>query len=168
MALGDRDFYEELRHESRIDYTPVGQTHDAGVLRAIPRFVSVNSILEVDLFGQGNGEFVGETQVTGHGGLVDFIRGAMASDGGRSILALPSTAGRGGASRIVPRLSARDPVTVSRADVDWVVTEHGAVHLRHATLDERAERLISIADPRFRDDLARAWDEYRSGRTVNG
>jgi acyl-CoA hydrolase len=167
VALGDSEFYAALRGETRVAYTPVGMTHDAGVLRAIPRFVSINSILAVDLFGQGNGEFVGDTQVTGHGGLVDFIRGAMASDGGRSILALPSTAGRGAESRIVPRLSPRDPVTVARADVDWVVTEHGAVNLRHATLDERAERLISIADPRFRTELARAWDDYRSGRIAD-
>jgi acyl-CoA hydrolase len=167
VALGDAEFYATLRGETRIAYTPVSQTHDAGVLRAIPRFVSVNSILAVDLFGQGNGEFVGDAQVTGHGGLVDFIRGAMASDGGRSILALPSTAARGTESRIVPRLSPRDPVTVARADVDWVVTEHGAVNLRHATLDERAERLISIAEPRFRNELARAWDDCRSGRIAD-
>ncbi len=157
VALGDRQFYNQISNEARVSFRPVSITHNLNVLANIECFVSINSILEVDLFGQGNGEFLGETQITGHGGLLDFIRGASLSEGGRSILALPATAGGGTISRITPCLPAGVPVTLPRADVDWIVTEYGAVCLRHATVQQRAERIISIAAPQFRAELACAW-----------
>ncbi|MDE0006641.1 MAG: 4-hydroxybutyrate coenzyme A transferase, partial [Rhodospirillaceae bacterium] len=95
--------------------------------------------------------------ITGHGGLVDFVRGANASEGGRSIIALPSTAGKGRSSRIVPRLCPSRPVTLARSDVQWVVTEHGAANLALADTEQRAERLLDVADPAFRDWLADGW-----------
>jgi acyl-CoA hydrolase len=104
---------------------------------------------------------LGGRQVSGTGGLLDFARGARLSKGGRSILALPSTAG-GKASRIVPCLGERDIVSCPRADADIVVTEHGIAHLRDKSIDERAEALIAIADPAFRDELADQWQ--RCGR----
>ena len=79
------------------------------------------------------------------------------STGGRSILALPATASGGTRSRITPCLPAGVPVTLPRADVDWIVTEYGAVCLRHASVQQRAERIISIAAPKFREELDRAW-----------
>ncbi len=88
--------------------------------------------------------------------MVDFIRGARAARGGLAILALPSTARGGTVSRIVASLPPGAPVSVSRADVDVVVTEHGVADLREADLDARAERLIAVADPAFRDGLAAA------------
>ena len=157
VALGTRPFYREIAYEPRVCFRPVSCTHNANVIANIHQFVSINSILEVDLFGQGNGEFLGEKQITGHGGLLDFIRGASLSTNGRSILALPATAKGGKISRITPCLNARVPVTVPRADVDWVVTEYGSARLKHATLRQRAENLIKIAAPKFRDSLARAW-----------
>ena len=161
VALGDAAFYAAIAADPRVAFRPVGHTHAAATLAAIPRFIAVNSILEVDLFGQANGEFIGDTQVTGHGGLVDFVRGARASQGGRAVLALPSTAAKGARSRIVPALPAGRPVTVARADADWIVTEHGAADLRHATVDQRAERLIAIAAPEHRAALSEGWERMR-------
>lgn len=157
VALGDRQFYNQISNEPRVSFRPVSITHNLNVLANLKCFVSINSVLEVDLFGQGNGEFLGETQITGHGGLLDFIRGAFLSTGGRSILALPATASGGTRSRITPCLPAGVPVTLPRADVDWIVTEYGAVCLRHASVQQRAERIISIAAPKFREELERAW-----------
>jgi acyl-CoA hydrolase len=99
-------------------------------------------------------------QVSGTGGLLDFVRGARLSRGGRSILALPSTAG--GESRIVPRLDEAHVVSLPCADADIVVTEHGTAHLRDRSIDERAQALIRVADPAARDQLANAWDALRA------
>ena len=141
-------------------------THDVRVIAQIDRFVAINAGLAVDLFGQANVEMLGGRQVSGTGGLMDFVRGARLSRGGRSILALPSTAG--GASRILPRLDETHMVSLPRADADIVVTEHGAAHLRDKSIDERAEALIAIADPAVRDALANAWDALRAkGGSVN-
>lgn len=166
VALGDCAFYDAVSRDPRVTFAPVSVTHDATTLANLASFVSVNSILEVDLFGQGNGEFIGKTQVTGHGGLLDFIRGAALSTGGRSILALPATARSGTQSRIVANLSPFTAVTVPRSDIDWVVTEYGAAHLRLASVEQRAERLIAIAAPQFRDTLADAWDAARRQATT--
>ena len=166
VALGSRSFYDQVATDPRIRFVPVHRTHDAAVLRSLPNFVSVNSVLEVDLFGQCNGEFLGDRQITGHGGLVDFVRGANASEGGRSIIALPSTAGQGRSSRIVPRLGPSRPVTLARSDVQWVVTEHGAANLAHADTEQRAERLLNIADPAFRNWLTDGWAALRNRRTA--
>jgi acyl-CoA hydrolase len=143
-----------------VRFRPVGYTHDPRVLAAIPRLVAVNSALQVDLFGQANAEFAGGRQVSGGGGLLDFLRGARASDGGVPVLALNATAKGGTVSRIVPRLS-DGAVSVGRADAGLVVTEHGLADLRELDLDARAEALISVAAPEHRDDLAAAWAALR-------
>src|SRR5690606_30669689 len=131
----------------RIRFAPVSETHDIGVLAAIPRLVAVNSALEVDLFGQANAEFMGGRQVSGVGGLTDFLRGAALSEGGVPIVALNATARGGAVSRIVPKLEAHC-VSVPRADMGVVVTEHGVADLRGLSLDERARALVAVADPR--------------------
>lgn len=161
VALGTTGFYEELRQDERIRFAPVNFTHSIATLAAIDGLVSVNSVIEMDLYGQANAEVLGGLQISGQGGLVDFVRGAKAARGGKSILALASTAARGRISRIVPRLAAGTPVTVTRADVDLVVTEHGVADLRFASLGERAEKLIAIADPRHRDELEQEWREIQ-------
>ncbi len=153
VALGDRGFYARLP-DLPLRFAPVGWTHAISTLAAVPGLVSVNSVLQVDLSGQANGEFLGGRQISGHGGMVDFLRGARLSEGGRAVLALPATA-RGGESRIVPRLDAGVPVSVARADVDLVVTEHGVADLREASLGDRARRLAAIAAPEHRDRLFR-------------
>jgi acyl-CoA hydrolase len=156
-AIGTAKVYEWARDCPELRFAPVGHTHDPAVIAAIPSFVAINSVLAVDLTGQANAEMVDGRQVSGTGGLLDFVRGAHASPGGRSILALPSTAAGGKVSRIVPRLGAQDIVSCPRADADIVVTEHGVAHLRDRSFDERAEALIGIAAPAFRDRLAAAW-----------
>jgi acyl-CoA hydrolase len=157
VALGSAAFYREITSFPDIDFRPVGATHALSVLGGIRSLVAINSVLEVDLFGQANAEIVEGRQVSGQGGLVDFVRGARCSPGGRSILALASTASRGTVSRIVPALARGTPATVARADADIVVTEYGAAHLRDVDVEERARRLVQVAHPGFRDELARAW-----------
>lgn len=131
---------------------PARYTHGRTELAALERLIAINSALEVDLSGQVNTEMAGTSYVGGTGGLLDFARAARASEGGRSIIALPATARQGTVSRIVPRLS---NVTLPKSDADVVVTEYGVADLRHATLPERARRLIAIAAPEFREALAK-------------
>lgn len=161
VAMGSPALYEAIARDERVRFAPVGFTHDIRTLAAIPRFIAINSIIEIDLFGQANAEFIQGEQISGTGGLVDFLRGARVSEGGLPIVALVSTAKKGSVSRIVPRLS-RDAVSIARADIGIVVTEHGAVDLRTLDVDGRARALISIADPAHRDDLARQWAQMRS------
>jgi 4-hydroxybutyrate CoA-transferase len=155
-ALGSPRLYDWAGRCPELRFAPVSYTHDIRVLAGLDNFVAINSVLAVDLSGQANAEVLGGRQVSGTGGLLDFVRGARLSKGGRSILALPSTAG-GKTSRIVPRLGDRDVVSCPRADADIVVTEHGIARLRDRSVDERAEALIAIAAPEFRDELARCW-----------
>lgn len=161
VALGDAAFYHALRGLSGIRLRSVGETHDGTRLAAIPGFVAVNSVLEIDLMGQANAEFTGGRRTSGKGGLLDFLRGARASAGGRAILALPATAKGGTVSRIVPTLAPELVPTVSASEVQIVVTEHGVADLAGAKADERAMRLIAIAAPAQRDALANAWDAMR-------
>jgi acyl-CoA hydrolase len=158
--LGSAARVPDLAEESRIAWRPVGFTHDILTLAAIPNLVAMNSAVEVDLFGQTNSEVIGGRQVSGHGGAADFARGARRSPGGRSLVTLLATGGKG-VSRIVSALPRAAPVAVTRADADIVVTEYGAADLRHTDLDTRAGRLIAIAAPEHRDRLATEWDGIR-------
>jgi itaconate CoA-transferase len=151
FALGDRRLYEYMNGHPAIEGRPVSYVNDPRVISQQERFVSINSTLEIDLTGQCNSEYLNGHQYSGAGGQVDFVRGAYASRGGKSFMVLASTAADGAVSRIVPRL--HGPVTTSRMDVHWVVTEHGAVCLKGKSEAERAEALISIAAPQFRDQL---------------
>lgn len=160
LAAGDADLYALCGRDPRIRFEPSGFTHDIRTLAAIPKLVAVNSALEIDLFGQANAEFQGGRQISGTGGLTDFLRGARLSEGGLPILALPSSAKSGSISRIIPRLP-QTAVSVPRADVGLVITEHGIADLRGLTLDGRAEALIAVAEPGHRDALANAWAEIR-------
>lgn len=156
VALGDAAFYRDLGAAEGLRFAPVGYTHAQETLAALPGLVAVNSVIEVDMSGQANAEYLGG-QMSGQGGLVDFMRGARASVGGRSILALPATARGGRESRIRAFLGPGVPVSVARADADLVVTEYGVVELRGASLEERAERLAAIAAPDFRTALLSEW-----------
>jgi 4-hydroxybutyrate CoA-transferase len=158
-ALGSR-VYDWTASRDDLRFAPVSHTHDVRVLGRIDRFTAINSVLAVDLLGQANAEVLRGRQVSGTGGLLDFVRGARLTPGGRSILALPATVG-GGISRIVPRLDEDHIVSLPRADADIVVTEHGVAHLRDLSVDQRANALIAIADPAARDALANAWDALR-------
>lgn len=160
-VIGTQRLYDWIDGRTDIHVLPVSRTHDVRLLAGIERLVAINSVLSVDLTGQANAETVDGRQVGGSGGLSDFIRGARLSKEGRSILALPSTAGRGKISRIVPSLDG-DIASCPRVDADYVVTEHGVADLRHKSSDERADALIAVADPSFQGMLATAWAKQRS------
>lgn len=122
--------------------------------------VAMNSAIEVDLFGQLNSEMIAGKEFSGIGGQVDFLRGAMMSEGGRSIICMRSTAAKGTKSTIVSRLAAGTVVTASRCDVMYIVTEYGIAELWGKTNEQRAKELIKIAAPQFREDLERDYYQY--------
>jgi acyl-CoA hydrolase len=153
-----RDF---AQRSGLIDMRSVEYTHHIAVTAALAQFHTINSAIEIDLSGQANAEIAGDRYLGAVGGQVDFVRGGVASPGGRSIIALPSTTPDGKRSRIVESLDAR-PVTTARSDVDVIVTEYGAAHLRGCPLRERARRLIAIAHPDHRESLLRAMHESRA------
>ncbi|MEM8766254.1 MAG: acetyl-CoA hydrolase/transferase C-terminal domain-containing protein [Pseudomonadota bacterium] len=153
MALGSAELYDWLAGEPAVRFRGADHTHEVSVIRELENFVSVNSAVEVDLFGQVNAEFAGGRQLSGTGGSVDFMRSARSSRGGRSIIAKNATARGGTVSRIVPRV---EMVTALRTDVDRVVTEYGVAELDGVGVAERARRLIAIAAPEFRDALLEA------------
>jgi 4-hydroxybutyrate CoA-transferase len=152
-AVGDEALYGNLAAWP-IEFRPGREIQRPDVLAWLPNFVSINSAVEVDLFGQANAEMAGGRIISGSGGFVDFVRGAAWSEGGRSVIALESTAKRGTRSRIVPALAPDVAATGLRADLDYVVTEHGVARLRGLSLGERAKALIAIAAPEFRDALS--------------
>lgn len=161
VVIGTNPLYGRAAEDSRFRFRPVSHTHAISTLARLPQFKAINSVIEVDLFGQANAEFIGARQVSGTGGLVDFLRGGALSPGGAAIAALVSTARKGTVSRIVPRLPA-NATSIARADLQFIVTEHGIADLRQADIDARADSLIAIADPAFQDTLAREWKQMRS------
>ena len=161
VILGDAEHAEFAASLPRLRLEPVTTTHDPALLARIPRLVAVNGAVEVDLFGQVNGERANGAIQSGAGGLQAFAQGALASPGGRLVIALPATAKGGSISRIVPVLGPKSLATLPRQMVDAVVTEHGIAELRGLALDARAQALIAIAAPAHRDTLANAWAEIR-------
>ncbi len=160
VAVGGRSLYDFVAEQPWIDFRPATHTHDIGILGEIDNLVAVNSSIEIDLLGQANAEMIKGKQVSAAGGLVDFLRGARRSKGGRAIIALVSTTSDGKTSRIVPMLAPGTAVSVARADVEYVITENGVADLRNKSLPERAEQLIEVAAaPQFRDELRAARDE---------
>ena len=128
--------------------------NNPSVIRKNPQVLSINSAIQIDLSGQVCADSIGKQVYSGFGGQVDFVTGAQLSKGGRSIIALPSTALQGKQSRIVPMLNQGAGVVTSRAQVDHIVTEYGIASLRGCSLRERAQKLINIAHPKFREELA--------------
>jgi itaconate CoA-transferase len=151
FAMGDAPFYEFLDDNPSMHSAPVQVVNDPRHIAKNDGVVSVNGTLQVDLSGACNSEHVMGRQYSGSGGQLDFVRGASTSKGGKSIIACRATAKGGTVSRIVARLDG--PVTTPRNDTQIVVTEFGAVDLRGKTLQERAQSLISLAHPDFRESL---------------
>lgn len=151
--IGTRRLFDFADRNPAIGLRNTGHTHAAAVLSQLPRLVTLNSALEVDLTGQVNAERSGAQYLGGTGGQVDFVRAGARSPGGRSLIALPATARGGKISRITARLSG--PVTTARSDIDVIVTEFGAAELKGQSLAERARRLAAIAHPDFREGLQR-------------
>jgi len=161
FALGTARLYDFLDNNPMIEAHPVNHTNDPEIAAQNDNLVAINSAIELDLTGQVCSDSIGPYIYSGFGGQVDFIRGAARSKGGRPVIAIPSTAKGGAMSRIVPFLKEGAGVVTSRADVHYVVTEHGVVNLFGKNLRERAELLISIAHPDFQDDLERAAKERK-------
>ena len=150
MAIGSQPLMDWLADTPEVVFKSANHTHEVSVIRRLPGFVSINSAVQIDLMGQVNAEYAGGRQISGTGGSVDFMRAAKLSPGGRSIIAMNATARRGTASRIMPRV---EVVTALRTDVDIVVTEYGVAELRDLPLAARAEALIAVAAPEFREEL---------------
>jgi len=157
--LGTKKLYDFVDNNPDVLILPVEYVNDPFVISQNNQLISINSALQIDLMGQVNAEMVGSLQFSGIGGQGDYIRGASRSPGGKSIIALPSTASKGKISRIACRLDPGSAVTTSRYDVHYVATEYGIVNLRGKSLRERAKALISIAHPDFREALL---DEARA------
>jgi acyl-CoA hydrolase len=130
-------------------------TNDTSLIRKNPKATAINSALEIDLVGQICADTIGTMQFSGVGGQVDFMRGSALSEGGKPIIALPSTTTKG-ETKIVPTLKPGASVTTSRAHVHYVVTEYGVADLFGRSLKERARALIEIAHPDHREALERA------------
>ena len=151
LGVGSRALYQTLSRDGVLGFAPLARLV---VPIAGSPFMAINSGIEVDLRGQVNAEFLGERYVGAVGGQTDYFRAARSSEGGLAILALPSTSGRAGKSRIVPRIACGH-VTSAQSDVDVIVTENGAADIRATTLEERHMLIATIADQAARDALVR-------------
>ena len=162
VALGDKNFHQFVAQQERLWFTDVSHTHDVATIARIPRFVAVNSAVEVDLLGQVNSERVGGALQAGAGGLPAFAQGALRSEGGRLLICLRATAARGTVSRIVPALDGQALCTLPRYLVDAVITEFGVAQLRGLDIEQRAQALIGIAEPTHQSALLSAWEQQRA------
>ncbi len=153
FLMGSKKLYDFVHDNPMVELYPVDYVNHPAVIMKNDNIVSINSCLQVDLMGQVSSESIGLQQFSGVGGQVDYVRGASMAKGGKSIIAIPSTAAKGKLSRIVPFIDQGSAITTSRNDVHYVVTEYGIANLKGKTLRERAKALIDIAHPDFREDL---------------
>ena len=151
--IGSRRLYDFADRNPAVGLRASSYTHGDAILTSIAGLITINSAIEVDLTGQVNAEQAGTAYLGGTGGQVDYVRGGARSPGGRSVIALPATAGAT-RSRVVVALGG--PVTTARSDVDTIVTEFGAAELKGQTLAERARRMVAIAHPDHRAALDQA------------
>lgn len=152
-AFGSEKLNNYINNNPSVELHPINYVNNPSVIAQNDNMVSINSCLQIDLLGQVVSDTVGLNQYSAVGGQVDFVRGATMSKGGRSIIAMPSTAKKGLISRIVPLITEGSAVTTPRNDVNYVVTEYGIAQLKGKTLKERAKALIRIAHPKFRPHL---------------
>ncbi|WPC42292.1 acetyl-CoA hydrolase/transferase family protein [Clostridium sp. JS66] len=157
FLMGTKKLYDFVDDNPMVESYPVSYVNDPTVIMKNSKMISINSCVEVDLMGQVCSESIGMNQISGIGGQVDFIRGANMCKDGKAIIAIPSTAAKGKISRIVPLIEKGTPITTSRTDVDYIITEYGIARLKSKSLKERARELINIAHPDFRSWLI---DEY--------
>lgn len=153
FAFGSKRIYDYIDDNPAIELLPVDYVNNPKIIAQHPNFISVNAAVEIDLFGQVCAESVGTKHISGTGGQVDYVRGAVESPGGKSFIAFTSTAQGGTVSRIRATLTTGAIVTTGKNDVDYIVTEYGVAKLRGKTLSERTRALIQIAHPKFRDEL---------------
>jgi acyl-CoA hydrolase len=156
FIMGTRQVYDFAHDNALFEFHPTDYVnHPANIARNVG-MTAVNSAIEIDLTGQVCSDSIGERIHSGFGGQADFMRGAALAEGGRPIIALPSTTADGSRSRIVPVLAQGAGVVLTRADVHFLVTEYGVAPMLGRSLRERAESLIAIAHPDFRESLLAA------------
>ncbi len=155
FAMGSEKLYSFVDDNPFIEFHPSDIVNDTREIRRIERMTSINSAIQIDISGQVVADSVGEVIYSGIGGQMDFVHGAALAPGGKSIIALPSTAKGGTVSRIVGAIDAGAGVVTTRGHVQYVATEYGVVDLEGQSLRERAELLIGISHPAFREELRR-------------
>lgn len=155
FAMGSQKLYDFIDHNPSVEMAEASYTNEVSVIRQNPKMVSINSAIEVDITGQVCADSIGSTIYSGFGGQIDFVRGAMLSEGGKSIITFPSITNKG-ESKIVPFLKQGAGVVTTRAHVQYIVTEYGVAELFGKNLKERAKSLIAIAHPNHREALERA------------
>ena len=153
FVLGSKKLFDYVNNNPIFEFHPNKYTNDPWVVSQNDKMVAINSALQVDITGQVCADSIGTYFYSGIGGQVDFIRGASHSRGGKPIIAIPATAKNGAISRIVPVLDPGAGVVTSRGSVHYVVTEFGVAYLHGRTIRQRAEALIEIAHPKFREEL---------------
>jgi len=153
FAMGDASFYERLHEDKRVSMQPTEYVNDPAIIARHTQMTSISSATQVDLTGQVCADSIGSEFHSGVGGIMDFNRGAARSRDGKPIVVMSATAQRGAFSRVVTRLSPGAGATTTRADVHYVVTEFGTAFLHGKSVQERALSLISLAHPRFREQL---------------
>ena len=153
FCMGKRETYRYLHDNPAIEFRQVNYTNNPTVLARQRNMTAINSALEIDLTGQATAESIGEVFYSGVGGQADFMRGAILSPGGKTILAIQSTAENGEVSRIVPFVKEGAGITLGRGDIHYVVTEYGIAYLHGKNIRERAMDLIAVAHPKFRPML---------------
>ncbi len=168
FVLGTRELYQYIHDNPVFEMHPTEYVNDPFIIAKNDRMISINSALEVDLTGQVCADSIGAKFYSGVGGQVDFVRGASRSRGGKSFIALASTAKDNMISRIAATLKPGAGVTTSRNDVDYVVTEYGVADLYGRSISERVQALVNIAHPIFRDDLlAYAREQHYIGQVYS-
>jgi acyl-CoA hydrolase/GNAT superfamily N-acetyltransferase len=151
FCMGTPEAYEYINDNPSIEFRPIDYTNNPLIIARNRKMTAINMALEIDLTGQASAESIGKVFYSGIGGHADFMRGAVLAPGGKTILALPSTAGNDGQfSRIIPSMTEGSGVTLTRGDIHYVVTEYGIAYLHGKNVRERAMELIAIAHPSFR------------------
>ena len=171
FCMGSQKLYDWVDRNPSLASYPSNYTNDPKVIAQIDNFISVNNCVEVDLYGQVSSESAGTRQISGTGGQLDFVTGAYLSNGGKSFICFRSAfedrkTGQA-ASRVVPALPPSSIVTVPRTQVHYLVTEWGKVNLAGCSTWERAERIISISHPDFRDELIKQAETMKIWRRSN-
>ncbi len=170
FGAGTKKMYDYMDENPELMSAPVDYTNDIRSIAALDHFISINNAVDIDLFGQVNAESAGIRHISGAGGQQDFVLGAYLSNGGKSFICLSSTfKGKDGTlkSRIRPTLEHGSIVTDTRANVHYVVTEYGKVNVKGLSVWQKAEALISIAHPEFREELVKEAEKMKIWRRSN-
>lgn len=161
FAIGTKALFDFVDNNPIFEFHPTAYTNDPALIARNDNMVAINSALQIDLTGQVCSDSIGSQFYSGIGGQVDFLRGASRSKHGKPIIAISSTAKDGAISRIVPMLNPGAGVVTSRGLIRYVVTEYGVAYLHGKTIRQRAQALIDIAHPRFREDLYQFCEKTR-------